>query len=92
MHHWDDEIDARLNKIAKDNNLKFNDLLSHAMIFYTTGEAMKTVVPEHVPYAEIAGIWNGRMGAFKPALDKFWTPYLDGKLPLDAALLGLLQP
>lgn len=92
MHQWDEEIDARLVKIAKDNNLKFNDLLSHAMIFYTTGEAMKTVVPGHVPYAEIAGIWKGRMGVFKPALDKFWKPYLDGKLSLDEALVGLMRP
>ena len=89
MHQWDEEIDARLLKIARDNKLKFNDLLSHAMIFYTTGEAMKTVVPSHVPYAEIAGIWNGRMGSFKPALDAHWRPYLEGKTTLDEALLAL---
>jgi hypothetical protein len=91
MHQWDEEIDARLLKIARANKLKFNDLLSHAMIFYTTGEAMKTVVPSHVPYAEIAGIWKGRFGAFKPALDAHWKPYLDGKTTLDEALLGLLR-
>jgi hypothetical protein len=91
MHQWDEEIDARLLKLARANKLKFNDLLSHAMIFYTTGEAMKTVVPSHVPYAELAGIWKGRMGAFKPALDAHWKPYLDGKTSLDEALLGLLQ-
>ena len=89
MHQWDEEIDARLLKIARANKLKFNDLLSHAMIFYTTGEAMKIVVPSHVPYAEIAGIWKGRMGAFKPALDDHWKPYLEGKTTLDEALLAL---
>ena len=89
MHQWDEEIDARLLKIARANKLKFNDLLSHAMIFYTTGEAMKTVVPTHVPYAEIAGIWKGRMGFFKPALDAHWKPYLEGKTTLDDALLAL---
>ena len=76
-------------QIAKANNLKFNDLLSHAMIFYTTGEAMRSVVPSHVPYADVAGIWQGRMGGFKPALDTHWKPYLDGKTTLDAALLAL---
>jgi hypothetical protein len=91
MHQWDEEIDGRLMRIAKENNLKFNDLLSHAMIFYTTGEAMRSVLPSHVPYAEIAGIWKGRMGAFKPALDNHWRPYLDGKTTLDAALLALQQ-
>lgn len=91
MHQWDEEIDARLLTIARSNKLKFNDLLSHAMIFYTTGEAMKTVVPSHISYAEIAGIWKGRMGAFKPALDAHWKSYLDGKTTLDEALLGLLK-
>ena len=91
MHQWDEEIDARLIKIARANKLKFNDLLSHAMIFYTTGEAMKSVVPSHVPYADLAGIWKGRMGAFKPALEAHWKPYLDGKTSLDEALLGLLR-
>ena len=92
MHQWDEEIDGRLRNIAAANRLKFNDLLSHAMIFYTTGEAMKTVVPTHVPYAEIAGIWKGRMGAFKPALDAHWKPYLEGKTTLDEALLALQRP
>lgn len=91
MHQWDEEIDARLRKIAGANNLKFDDGLSHAMIFYTTGEAMKTVVPGHVPYADAAGIWKGRFGAFKPALDAHWKPYLDGKGTLDEALLGMLK-
>jgi hypothetical protein len=91
MHQWDEEIDGRLTRIAQANGLKFNDLLSHAMIFYTTGEAMKAVVPGHVPYAELAGIWKGRMGVFKPSLDEHWKPYLEGKSSLDAALLALLK-
>lgn len=91
MHQWDEEIDGRMQKLAAANKLKFNDLLSHAMIFYTTGEAMKTVVPSHVPYAELAGIWKGRMGAFKPALDEVWKPYLAGKGTLDEALAALLK-
>ena len=91
MHQWDEEIDARLQKIATANNLKFNDLLSHAMIFYTTGEAIKTMVPTHVPYAERNGIWKGPMGVFKPALDAHWKPYLEGKTTLDEALLALMR-
>jgi hypothetical protein len=91
MHQWDEEIDARLMRLAKEHKLKFNDLLSHAMIFYTTGEAVRSVVPGHVPYAELAGIWKGRMGAFKPALDAHWKPYLDGKGTLEDALLAILR-
>lgn len=92
MHQWDDAMQARLRRVAAANKIgKVNDLLSHAMIFYTTGEAMRAVLPQHVSYAETAGIWKGRMGTFKPALDTHWKPYLDGKTTLDAALLALLQ-
>lgn len=91
MHQWDEEIYARMTSIAKANNLKIPNQLSHAMIFYTTGEAMRTVVATHVPYADVAGIWKGRMGAFKPALDAHWKPYLDGKGTLDDALSALLK-
>lgn len=33
MHQWDEEIDARMRKVAKAHNVKFDDLLSHAMVF-----------------------------------------------------------
>jgi hypothetical protein len=52
MHQWDEAIYARLRKVAAANHIeKFDGLLTHAMIFYTTGEAMRSVVPAHVPYA-----------------------------------------
>ena len=88
MHQWDEEIDARLLKIARDNKLKFNDLLSHAMIFYTTGEAMKTVVPRTSRTQKLPGSGRGGWASFKPALDAHWKPYLEGKTTLDEALLG----
>ena len=92
MHQWDEAMFSKLRQVAKTNNIpKLDGLLTHAMIFYTTGEAMKSVVPSHVPYADIAGIWKGRMGTFKPALDAHWKPYLDGRTTLDEALLGLLK-
>ena len=91
MHQWDEEIDARMLRLSKTHGLKFNELLSHAMIFYTTGEAVRSVVPDHTPYAELAGIWKGRMGVFKPALDAHWKPYLDGRSSLDDAIVALLK-
>ena len=91
MHQWDQGIDARMLRLSKTYGLRFNDLLSHAMIFYTTGEAVRSVVPAHTPVAELAGIWKGRMGAFKPALDAHWKPYLEGKTTLDEALVALMK-
>jgi len=92
MHQWDDAVSARLRKVATANQIeKVDGLLSHVLIFYTAGEAVRSVVATHTPYAEVAGIWKGRMGSFKPSLDAHWKPYLDGKSTLDVALLGLLK-
>jgi hypothetical protein len=92
MHQWDDAMSARLRKVADANQIaKVNDLISHAIIFYTTGAALRSVVPTHTPYAELAGIWQRSLGSFKPALDSHWQAYLDGKTTMDEALLGLLK-
>lgn len=92
MHQWDDAMYARLARLAKANNVTVKDNLTHALIFYTAGEAVKSVVPGHTPYAEAAGLWRQRgLGTFKPALDAHWKPYLDGNATLDEALSALLK-
>jgi len=35
--------------------------------------------------------WNRGLGSFKPALDTYWKPYLDGKTTLEEALIALLK-
>lgn len=92
MHQWDEAMTARLEGLAKANNTPpLKDDLTHAMIFYTAGEAVRSVVPGHTPYAEGAGIWKRSIGVFKPALDAHWKPYLEGKITLDEALVALLK-
>jgi hypothetical protein len=92
MHQWDDQVYARLRRAADRQSLKVPDNLSHAMIFYTAGEAARTVVPGHVSYAERAGMWKqGNFARFRAALDESWKPHLDGKTGLDAALDGLIK-
>ena len=95
MHQWDGASYAKLQKAASQAGIpKFESLLPHAMIFFTAGEAVRSVDPQHVPYAEGNGLWREKgLGAFKPALDSVWTPYLEGKgtLALDDALIALLK-
>ena len=91
MHQWDDAVAVRLEALAKANNTKVKDNLDHALVFYTAGEAVRSIVPGHTPMADVAGIWNRGLGPFKPALDKYWKPYLEGKSDLDTALIGLLK-
>ena len=59
---------------------------------YTAAEAVKSVIPAHVGYAETGGMWQQKgLGSFKAGLDTYWKPYLEGKSTLDAALVGLLK-
>ncbi len=91
MHQWDDRMLARLRTVAAGRGLPDDaDDLSHAMIFYTAGEAVRRVVPAHRPYAEVNGLWGGRWRARKATLDAAWKPYLDGRGALDDALAALL--
>jgi hypothetical protein len=95
MHQWDDPITARLREIAKSEGTAVPPNLTHALIWMTAGEAVRRVVPGHVPYAEANGLWRGRLGALKPALEAVWLPFLDGQGTRDAAfqeVLRRLQP
>jgi len=93
MHQWDNPVYARLLRLAKQHGTpRVQDLLTHAMIFYTAGEAVRSVSPGHVPYAEANGLWMQKgLGSFKAALDAAWKPYLEGKGTLDEALIALLK-
>ena len=93
MHQWDRSIDSRMAKLAAQHGTPpAQNLLSHAMIFYTAGEAIRRVSPAHVPYAETNGLWRQKgLGNFKASLDAAWRPYLEGKGTLDVALIALLK-
>ncbi|HEV7474472.1 MAG TPA: hypothetical protein VGN90_10520 [Pyrinomonadaceae bacterium] len=78
MHQWDGEVFEVLREQAKKVNKLAPRELSHALIFFTAGEAVRRVGPEHVPYAEKFGVWQRGMSPFKAALEEIWKPYLDG--------------
>ncbi len=84
MHQWDEEMAALLGKDAPRD-------LSHALIFYTAGEAVRRVEPTYQPYAETAGIWARGMQPLRSLLDKHWKPYLEGKGTRDEAIRAMKQ-
>jgi hypothetical protein len=93
MHQWDDEMQARLSRLSKEHKTPApREGITHALIWYTAAEAVKSAVPEHVGLAETGGMWKQKqMGSFKAGLDSHWKPYLDGKSTLDEALIALLR-
>lgn len=91
MHQWDDQMIPLLDGIAKSLNVSVPRNLSHAMIFFTAGEAVRSVFPDHVPYAEHYGVWKRGWEPLQQALEETWKPYLDGKGTRDDALRALLK-
>ena len=93
MHQWDQPMMARLSRLSKEHQTPPpRGEITHALIWYTAAEAVKSVIPTHVGYAERGGMWKQKLnGSFKAGLDTYWKPYLDGNGTLDAALVGLLK-
>lgn len=91
MHQWDQAHIEALVAAAKAQQVRFPRGLAHAMLFFTVGEAVRTVIPEHVPYAHRYGIWQRRSGVFLPMLEEAWRPYLHGVVPRDRALANLMR-
>jgi hypothetical protein len=93
MHQWDQPMLGRLSRLAKEfQTPPPRPGITHALIWYTAAEAVRSVIPTHRGYAEAGGMWNQQgLASFKAGLDTYWKPYLDGKSTLDAALVGLLK-
>jgi hypothetical protein len=91
MHQWDDSVQAALTAEARRQGTRVPPNLSHAMIFFTAGEAVRRISPTHVPLAESEGVWGRGMGVFKPALEAVWKPYLAGEGTRDEALAALIK-
>jgi hypothetical protein len=91
MHQWDEEIGRRLRTAGRNAGVGVADDLSHALIFYTAGEAVRHVLPAHVSYAEANGMWNRRLGRFKTPLDSAWKPWLSGAGTQERALDALVR-
>jgi len=91
MHQWDPQMFDAIRTQARLNNKLVPRGLSHALIFFTAGEAIRYVAPEHVPYAEKFGVWQRGLMEFKQALEQTWQPYLNGKGTRDEALAELVK-
>ena len=90
MHQWDEQVFAALRAEAIKQNKFFPRGVSHSLIFFTAGEAVRRVLPGHVPYAENFGVWQRGMGPFRAALEEVWKPYLDGHGTRDDAFAALV--
>jgi hypothetical protein len=97
MHQWDGQISAALTSHARTLNVSVPRDLTHAMIFFTAGEAVRRINPTYVPVAEASDVWPKKLSGsslpaqrLKPALEEIWKPYLNGSGTRDEALAALV--
>ncbi len=76
--------------------------LWHALLFYTTGEMVKRALsaPDisaargpggYTPYAYRYGLYARGWSAYQRLLERYWQPYLDGKVAFDTAVARLVS-
>ena len=97
MHQWDGQMFTALASQARPRNVLVPRDLTHAMIFFTAGEAVRRIDPAYIPYAEAFAVWPKQLSGsslpaqrLKPSLEEIWKPYLNGKGTLDEVLAALV--
>jgi hypothetical protein len=91
MHQWDDLVRAALLEQARRINKPVPRNLSHALVFFTAGEAVRHVIPEHKPYADEFGVWQRGWTREREVLTEIWKPYLEGRGTRDEAFAELIK-
>jgi hypothetical protein len=93
MHQWDDDVAATLRTQAAARGVSVPQDLSHVLIFYSVGEAIRRLHPEHVSTIDAQNLWQVPLSGarlppqrLKTALLEIWQPYLDGRGTRDEAL------
>lgn len=76
--------------------------LWHALVYYTTGELVRRVLASaaaqdgssalsgYTPYANRNGLYNRGWANYQTVLERYWQPYLDGKIPFDTAISRMI--
>jgi hypothetical protein len=91
MHQWDAAMFQLLREHARALGMLVPRSLSHVMLFYTAGEAVRRVIPTHVPYADANGVYERGWQSLRDAVVEIWKPYLDGHGTRDEALAALVK-
>ena len=82
MHTVDAALKSRAQAAGKDLSRD----VSHTILFYTVAHAVRTLVPDHLPYPDHYGVWDRGWTRYRELLALYWQPYLDGKSTMDVAL------
>ena len=92
LHTMDDSVATALDAEARTSGKRVPYDVTHALIFFTAGEMARRVLPDYQPYAYRLGIWTrGSFATYLPVIQRFWLPYLDGRLSFDSAINNIVE-
>jgi hypothetical protein len=92
LHTMDRPLLERLLAAAAAQGKQLPEDATHPFIFYTAGEVARQLIPGHVPYADVVGLWTRSrdFGGVRPALARHWQPWIDRRITVDEAVRGLI--
>lgn len=86
-----DPLPLALEAAAQTTGVELPRDLWHVVMFYLTGEVMREVLGEaYTPYMVTQGLWDGRWGGYRNAIEAALPDYLEGDVSLDQAAVSLL--
>jgi hypothetical protein len=86
------KIRAALTDEAKAQNKLFRRReFWHAVLFYTTGEIVRSHLDAYIPYALKNGLYDRAWAGAPEVLDADWKPYLNGKIDFATAIHNLVM-
>jgi hypothetical protein len=88
LHTMEDSLFSVLQSAFGASGKRLYRDPTHPFIFYTAGTVTRRLYPEHVPFAERAGIWarNPDFVHALPLLRTHWQSYLEGAISFEEAL------
>ena len=85
---------TELEAAARADGAPLPSGFDHAMLFYTTGSAVKARLAErgiaYEPYVYTQGLFERAWPAYRGPLERLWQPHLDGRVPRAEALEQLV--
>jgi hypothetical protein len=84
-------FDREWRQAAAEQGRRVSRDLSHAVLFYTVGEAARRILSGHIPYAESHGVWmRGDWPGYRVRVIRDWQPWLDKKISFERAIARLV--
>lgn len=102
-HGISDTVQDAIIRECRQRNKPIPRDLWHALLFYTTGQVIRSVVPQpagrasssfatgYTPYAVREGLYQRGWQNYLRVLTEYWQPYLDGKVAFDDAIAHMVS-